>query len=55
MYLPKLFDSFFLFRCSGNITMNDSLLLLCNNVINSNMRSMSKNKAGIFNEWMDRR
>ena len=54
MYLQKLFESFFPFRCSSNITMNDSLLLLCNNVINSTRRSMSKNKPGIFNEWMDR-
>ena len=53
MYVRKLFDSFFLYRCSSNITMNDSLLLLCNNIINSNRRSMSQNKPGIFNEWMD--
>ena len=53
MYVQKLFDSFFLFRCSSNITMNDSLLFLCKNIININRRSMSQNETGIFHEWID--
>lgn len=28
----KMFDCFFLFRCSSNTSVNDSALLLCNNV-----------------------
>ena len=54
MYLQKLFESFFPFRCSSNITMNDSLLLLCNNVINSTRRSMSKkNQVYLMNGWIE--
>ena len=52
--MQELFDSFFLFRCSSNNTVNDSTLLLCNNVTKVIGEVCHRtNQVYLMDEWIE--